>query len=66
MTPYKRKAYWNEPELTGWETAYLPEILRGLFITSRIFLRNMGRWMTGRKGALTTYYPEETRADTRR
>ena len=23
----------------------------------------MWRWMTGRKGALTTYYPEETRAD---
>ena len=23
----------------------------------------MGKWMTGRKGALTTYYPEETRAD---
>ena len=22
-----------------------------------------GRWITGRKGALTTYYPEETRAD---
>ena len=26
-------------------------------------MRNMWRWMTGRKGALTTYYPEETRAD---
>ena len=23
----------------------------------------MGRWLTGRKGALTTYYPEQTRAD---
>ena len=23
----------------------------------------MWRWMTFRKGALTTYYPEETRAD---
>jgi NADH-quinone oxidoreductase subunit I len=23
----------------------------------------MGRWISGRKGALTTYYPEETRAD---
>ncbi len=28
-----------------------------------MFLRNMGKWMTGRKGALTTYYPEEKRAD---
>ena len=62
-TPYKRKQYWNEPELTAWERSYLPEIVRGLVITSTVFLRNMGRWMTGRKGALTTYYPEETRAD---
>ena len=62
-TPHKRKVYWNEPTLTLWERAYLPEILRGLIITSGVFLRNMKRWMTGRKGALTIYYPEETRAD---
>jgi NADH-quinone oxidoreductase subunit I len=61
--PYLRKVYWNEPTLGLWERAYLPEIVRGLIITSRVFLRNMGRWMTGRKGALTTYYPEETRFD---
>ena len=60
---YQRKRYWNEPTLTLWERAYLPEILRGLGVTSTVFLRNMGRWITGRKGALTTYYPEETRAD---
>lgn len=60
---YKRKQYWNEPEMTAWERAYLPEIVRGLIVTSIVFLRNMGRWMTGRKGALTTYYPEETRFD---
>ena len=60
---YPRRRYWNEPALTLWERAYLPEILRGLAITSTVFLRNMGRWVTGRKGALTTYYPEETRAD---
>ena len=60
---YPRKRYWNEPAMTLWERAYLPEIMRGLAITSGVFLRNMGRWMTGRKGALTTYYPEETRAD---
>ncbi|HUP08269.1 MAG TPA: 4Fe-4S binding protein [Caldimonas sp.] len=59
----RRKRYWNEPTLTLWERAYLPEIMRGLGITSRVFLRNMWRWMTGRKGALTTYYPEERRAD---
>ena len=60
---YPRKRYWNEPKLGLWERMYLPEILRGLGITSVVFLRNMGRWVTGRKGALTTYYPEETRAD---
>lgn len=61
--PYVRKVYWNEPTLSWWERAYLFEILRGLGVTSRVFLRNMWRWTTGRKGALTTYYPEETRFD---
>ena len=60
---YRRKRYWNEPAMTAWERAYLPEIVRGLIITSTVFLRNMWRWVTGRKGALTTYYPEEKRAD---
>jgi NADH-quinone oxidoreductase subunit I len=58
-----RKRYWNEPEMGWWERVYLPEILRGLAITGGVFTRNMWRWITGRKGALTTYYPEETRAD---
>ncbi len=58
-----RKQYWNAMTMNAWERAYLPEIMRGLFITGRVFLRNMARWMTGRKGALTTYYPEETRWD---
>jgi NADH-quinone oxidoreductase subunit I len=60
---YPRKRYWNEPTMSLWERAYLPEILRGLGITSAVFLRNMWRWVTGRKGALTTFYPEETRRD---
>jgi NADH-quinone oxidoreductase subunit I len=58
-----RKQYWNEAEMGLWERAYLPEILRGLYITGGVFVRNMVKWMTGRKGALTTYYPEETRFD---
>jgi len=61
--PYRRKVYWNAPTMTWWERAYLFEILRGLGITSGVFLANMWRWVTFRKGALTTYYPEETRAD---
>jgi NADH-quinone oxidoreductase subunit I len=60
---HRRKQYWNAPVMGLWEKLYLPEILRGLFITSRVFVRNMLKWMTGRKGALTTYYPEERRAD---
>ena len=61
--PYRRKQYWNRREMTLWERAYLPEILRGLAITGGVLIRNMWRWITGRKGALTTYYPEEKRAD---
>lgn len=60
---YPRTQYWNEPTMTWWERAYLPEILRGLGITTGIFLRNMWKWVSGRRGAVTTYYPEETRAD---
>jgi NADH-quinone oxidoreductase subunit I len=58
-----RRAYWNAQEMGWWERSYLPEIVRGLSITGGVFMRNMWRWMTLRKGALTTYYPEETRAD---
>ena len=60
---YRRKTYWNEPVMGSWERAYLFEILRGLAITGGVFMRNMWRWVTFRKGALTTYYPEERRAD---
>jgi NADH-quinone oxidoreductase subunit I len=61
--PYVRKRYWNEPTMGLWERAYLPEIVRGLVITGVVFMRNMGKWMSGKKGAITTYYPEETRVD---
>ena len=61
--PYVRKQYWNEPTMGWYERSYLFEVARGLAITGGVFLRNMGKWMTGRKGALTSYYPEETRAD---
>ena len=46
-----------------WEKIYILEILRGLMITGKVFARNMGKFLTGRKGALTAYYPEEIRAD---
>ena len=61
--PYVRKRYWNEPQMGWYERAYFFEVWRGLRITGGVFLANLWKWMTGRKGALTSYYPEETRAD---
>lgn len=58
-----RRTYWNEPTLGPWESVYLFEVLRGLSITGGVFLRNMWKWCTGRKGAVTAYYPEEMRPD---
>jgi NADH-quinone oxidoreductase subunit I len=58
-----RKQYWNEPELGLWERLYIFEIVRGLSVTGGVFFRNMWKWITGRKGALTAYYPEEIRPD---
>lgn len=58
-----RKQYWNERTLGWWERVYLLEVFRGLGITLGVFFRNMAKWVTGRKGAVTAYYPEEIRAD---
>jgi len=59
----RRRIYWNEPTMGAWENVYLLEVVRGLSITGGVFLRNMWRWCTGRKGAVTAYYPEEMRPD---
>ena len=61
--PAARKRYWNEPELGWWERIYALEVVRGLWITGSVLFSNLGKWMRGTKGALTTYYPEERRAD---
>ena len=61
--PAARKRYWNEPELGWWERIYALEVARGLWITGSVLFSNLGKWMRGKKGALTTYYPEERRAD---
>ncbi len=58
-----RRVYWNEPEMGAWDRFYLFEIVRGLAITGGVFLRNMWKWCSGRKGAVTAYYPEEMRPD---
>jgi NADH-quinone oxidoreductase subunit I len=58
-----QRVYWNEPEMGAWERWYLFEVVRGLSITGMVFMRNMWKWCTGRKGAVTAYYPEEIRPD---
>lgn len=58
-----KKRYWNEPRMGFRERIYIIEIVRGLRITGAVFFGNMWKWVTGRKGALTTYYPEERRSD---
>ena len=58
-----RKAYWNQPTLGWYEKAFIFEIVRGLRITGHVFFSNMWKWVRGQKGAVTAYYPEETRAD---
>lgn len=57
------RQYWNEPAMGTWENVYLFEVIRGLMITGGVFMRNMWKWCTGRKGAVTAYYPEEMRPD---
>ena len=59
----ERKEYWNKKEMGWWEKVYLFEIARGLWVTFSVSWMNLWRWMTGRKGCLTVYYPEETRPD---
>jgi NADH-quinone oxidoreductase subunit I len=40
---------------------YLVEVLIGLGVTARHFFGNLGRWLSGKKGAVTYQWPEERR-----
>jgi NADH-quinone oxidoreductase subunit I len=40
---------------------YLVEVLVGLGVTAAHFFRNMGLWLSGKKGAITYQWPEERR-----
>src|SRR5713226_3801432 len=40
---------------------YVVEVLVGLGVTAAHFFRNLGRWVTGRKGAITYQWTEERR-----
>ena len=59
----KPKKVRKEIELTFWEKLYLPEILRGLYITTKHFTANMIGFVVPPKGKkrsiFTVYYPEE-------
>lgn len=52
-------------ELTLWERIYLPEIMRGMMITSRHFFENLVGFLPGlrpkgkKRRIFTVYYPEE-------
>lgn len=46
-------------ELGLAERLYLPQILRGLSITTTIFARNFWNLIRGRRGMVTIQYPEE-------
>jgi NADH-quinone oxidoreductase subunit I len=46
------------PAFQRW---YVVEVLGGLAVTAGHFFRNLGRWLTGRKGAVTYQWPEERR-----
>lgn len=50
-------------QMSWYEQAYIFEIAKGLMLTGGIFLRNLFKFMTFRRGALTAYYPEEMRSD---
>ena len=53
-------------KLTWWERTYIPEIIRGMIITSRHFFKNLFGFVPfflGKKKdreIFTVYYPEET------
>lgn len=58
----------GRPELNIWERLYIPQVLQGIFITSRHFFRNLTLHILHRFGllkfvraAVTFQYPEEKR-----
>lgn len=59
----KPKRVHRNPELTLWEKIYVPEVVRGLGITTRHFVSNMIGFVappSGKKRSIfTVYYPEE-------
>ena len=61
MTPVKTLPVTRQTREIARQRFYLVEVLIGLGITAGHFFRNMGLWVTGRKGAVTYQWPEERR-----
>ena len=55
--------YYDRKKRTLLDQIYFKEIGRGVFITTKHFIRNLWRWLTFRKGGCVILYPEETRPD---
>ena len=59
----KPKKVRKHIELTLWERLYIPEIMRGMGITTKHFVSNMIGFVISPKGKkrsiFTVYYPEE-------
>src|SRR5574341_1406706 len=50
------KDWWTTvPQLTFWQKLYIPEILRGMAVTTRHFVTNL----VGRRHTVTQQYPEQ-------
>ena len=65
MTPYVRKKYWNEPEMSWWEARTSSRSCADSHHRRRLHPQHVAL-DDRQKGALTTYYPEEKRWTTRR
>lgn len=63
METLKPKRVRKQMDLTLWEKLYLPEIVRGMYVTSKHFASNMVGFVAPPKGkkrsVFTVYYPEE-------
>jgi NADH-quinone oxidoreductase subunit I len=61
MTTVKPVVVTRQAPRSPRQRFYLAEVLMGLGVTARHFFVNMGRWVAGRKGAVTYQWPEERR-----
>lgn len=58
-----QKNYRNPDKLRFGEAIYIVEVVKGLWITTKVFFSNLVKWIFKKRGAVTAYYPEEERPD---